>query len=234
MQASISVISVIMAGGSGTRLWLLSRAGYPKQFFVLSGTQSLFQQSVLRLQGLAGADITLTPPLVMGSDEHRFLVLEQLREIKCEPAAVLLEPVGRNTAPALQTLENGADPVLVVTPAGQTVTDAEAFTAAVQQAVRRAAGGNIIILGITPDRPETGYGYIHADGEALDNLAGAERLGFVISVDLWLQVRCLRNRMAREYVCDTAALQTGHGFVPLLLTAADTLHREVRLGFGET
>jgi mannose-1-phosphate guanylyltransferase/mannose-6-phosphate isomerase len=161
-----------MAGGSGTRLWPLSRAGYPKQFLVLSGTQSLFQQSVLRLQGLAGADITLTPPLVVGNDEHRFLVLEQLREIKCEPAAVLLEPVGRNTAPALtlaalQALEDGADPVLVVTPADQTVTDAAAFTAAVQQAVRRAADGSIVILGITPDRPETGYGYIRADGEAV-------------------------------------------------------------------
>jgi mannose-1-phosphate guanylyltransferase/mannose-6-phosphate isomerase len=172
MTSPISVQPVVMAGGSGTRLWPLSRAGYPKQFLVLSGTQSLFQQSVLRLQGLAGADITLTPPLVVGNDEHRFLVLEQLREIKCEPAAVLLEPVGRNTAPALtlaalQALEDGADPVLVVTPADQTVTDAAAFTAAVQQAVRRAADGSIVILGITPDRPETGYGYIRADGEAV-------------------------------------------------------------------
>jgi mannose-1-phosphate guanylyltransferase/mannose-6-phosphate isomerase len=161
-----------MAGGSGTRLWPLSRAGYPKQFLVLSGTQSLFQQSVLRLQGLAGADITLTPPLVVGNDEHRFLVLEQLRELRCEPAAVLLEPVGRNTAPALtlaalQALEGGMDPVLVVTPADQTVTDAAAFTDAVQQAVRRAADGSIVILGITPDRPETGYGYIRTDGEAV-------------------------------------------------------------------
>ncbi len=172
MTSPISVQPVVMAGGSGTRLWPLSRAGYPKQFLVLSGTESLFQQSVLRLQGLAGTDIALTPPLVVGNDEHRFLVLEQLRELRCEPAAVLLEPLGRNTAPALtlaalQALEDGADPVLVVTPADQTVTDAAAFTAAVQQAVRRAADGSIVILGITPDRPETGYGYIRTDGEAV-------------------------------------------------------------------
>jgi mannose-1-phosphate guanylyltransferase/mannose-6-phosphate isomerase len=166
------VVPVIMAGGSGTRLWPLSRAGYPKQFLVLSGTQSLFQQSVLRLQGLGTEDITVSAPLVVGNDEHRFLVLEQLRELCCEPAAVLLEPLGRNTAPALtlaalQALENGADPVLVVTPADQTVTDAAGFTAAVRQAVRRAADGSIVILGITPDRPETGYGYIRTDGEAV-------------------------------------------------------------------
>ena len=134
MTSPISVQPVVMAGGSGTRLWPLSRAGYPKQFLVLSGTQSLFQQSVLRLQGLAGADIGVMPPLVVGNDEHRFLVLDQLRELRCEPAAVLLEPLGRNTAPALtlaalQALEGGTDPVLVVTPADQTVTDEAAFTA---------------------------------------------------------------------------------------------------------
>ncbi|NML15088.1 mannose-1-phosphate guanylyltransferase/mannose-6-phosphate isomerase [Azohydromonas caseinilytica] len=169
MHPSIPVAPVIMAGGSGTRLWPLSRAGFPKQFLVLSGDQSLFQQAVRRLQGLGGGDIELSAPLVVGNDEHRFLVLEQLREIRCEPAAVLLEPAGRNTAPALtlaalQALEGGADPVLVVTPADQTVADAAAFTAAVQQAVRMAADGAIVILGITPDRPETGYGYIRADG----------------------------------------------------------------------
>jgi mannose-1-phosphate guanylyltransferase/mannose-6-phosphate isomerase len=169
MQHSISVSPVVMAGGSGTRLWPLSRAGYPKQFLVLSGQHSLFQQSVQRLQALGAEDFKLLPPLVVGNDEHRFLVLEQMREIRAEPAAVLLEPCGRNTAPALtlaalQALEEGDDPVLVVTPADQTVTDAAAFTAAVQQAVRQAAGGAIVILGITPDRPETGYGYIRTDG----------------------------------------------------------------------
>ena len=160
---------VVMAGGSGTRLWPLSRSGYPKQFLVLSGTTSLFQQAVTRLQGLADASIEVAAPLVVGNEEHRFLVLDQLREIDADPAALLLEPVGRNTAPAvtlaaLQALEGGQDPVLVVTPADQTVTDGAAFTASLRRAVQAAAAGAITILGVKPDRPETGYGYIRADG----------------------------------------------------------------------
>ena len=160
---------VVMAGGSGTRLWPLSRSGYPKQFLVLSGTTSLFQQAVTRLRGLADASIEVAAPLVVGNEEHRFLVLDQLREIDADPAALLLEPVGRNTAPAvtlaaLQALEGGQDPVLVVTPADQTVTDGAAFTASLRRAVQAAAAGAITILGVKPDRPETGYGYIRADG----------------------------------------------------------------------
>jgi mannose-1-phosphate guanylyltransferase/mannose-6-phosphate isomerase len=162
---SISVQSVIMAGGSGTRLWPLSRAGYPKQFLVLSGNRSLFQQAAARLQSLGGDGISVSAPLIVGNEEHRFLVLDQLRELRIDPAALLLEPTGRNTAPALtlaalQAQAAGEDPVLVVTPADQTVTDEAAFVRALQQAVRLAAEGGITILGITPDRPETGYGYI--------------------------------------------------------------------------
>jgi len=164
---TLTVQPVIMAGGSGTRLWPLSRAGFPKQFLVLSGTTSLFQQAVGRLQGLGGEGLSVNRPLVVGNEEHRFLVLDQLRDARTEPAAVLLEPVGRNTAPAvtlaaLQAMASGEDPVLVVTPADQTVTDEAAFTAALRQAVKLAADGAITVLGITPDRPETGYGYIKA------------------------------------------------------------------------
>jgi mannose-1-phosphate guanylyltransferase / mannose-6-phosphate isomerase len=172
-QTQTTVVPVIMAGGSGTRLWPLSRSGFPKQFLVLSGNTSLFQQAVTRLRDMANEHITVQPTLVVGNEEHRFLVLDQLREINAEPAAVLLEPVGRNTAPALtlaalQALASGGDPVLVVTPADQTVTDAAAFTAAVRRAVMQAADGAIAILGVTPDRPETGYGYIRAEGQAPD------------------------------------------------------------------
>ena len=171
---TIQIQPVIMAGGSGTRLWPLSRAGYPKQFLVLEGSTSLFQQAAQRLAGLGAADRQALPPLIVGNEEHRFLVLDQLRELRLEPDAVLLEPLGRNTAPALtlaalQALEGGRDPVLVVTPADQTIGDAAAFHGALGQAVQQAAEGAIVILGITPDRPETGYGYIRtqADGEAL-------------------------------------------------------------------
>jgi mannose-1-phosphate guanylyltransferase / mannose-6-phosphate isomerase len=166
----IDVQPVVMAGGSGTRLWPLSRSGFPKQFLVLSGNTSLFQQAVTRLQGLADAQIDVASPMVVGNEEHRFMVLDQLRELKTSPGAVLLEPMGRNTAPAvtlaaLQALEGGSDPVLVVTSSDQTVTDGEAFTKSLRAAVHQAAQGAIAILGITPDRPETGYGYIRTDGD---------------------------------------------------------------------
>jgi mannose-1-phosphate guanylyltransferase/mannose-6-phosphate isomerase len=152
-----------MAGGSGTRLWPLSRAGYPKQFLVLQGNQSLLQQAALRLAALGGA----AAPMVVGNEEHRFLILDQLREARCTPSAVVLEPAGRNTAPAvtlaaLQATQGGADPVLVITPADQTVTNPAAFTAVLERAAAQAADDAVVILGITPDRPETGYGYIQA------------------------------------------------------------------------
>jgi mannose-1-phosphate guanylyltransferase/mannose-6-phosphate isomerase len=160
-----------MAGGSGTRLWPLSRAGFPKQFLVLAGNTTLFQQAVSRLQGLATPGQTLKAPLIVGNEEHRFMVLDQLRETGVEPEALLLEPAGRNTAPAmmlaaLQACEGGADPVLVVTAADQTIQDTQAFMATLQRAVLQAAEGAIVIAGIQPTHPETGYGYIRADGRA--------------------------------------------------------------------
>jgi mannose-1-phosphate guanylyltransferase/mannose-6-phosphate isomerase len=177
MAVSISIQPVIMAGGSGTRLWPLSRAGFPKQFLSLGTEESLFQLAVARLNGLASSDIAVDAPLVVGNAEHRFLALEQLREQGVDPAALILEPVGRNTAPALTLAalaarESGADPVLVVSPADQTVADAVAFTAALQKAIRGAADGAIVILGITPTSPETAYGYIRSTaGEGLQKVA---------------------------------------------------------------
>ncbi len=187
MAAPIPVQPVIMAGGSGTRLWPLSRAGFPKQFLVLtSDNRSLFQLAVQRLQHLAAEDIQLAPPLTVGNEEHRFLVLEQLRETGGDTGTVVLEPSARNTAPAmtlaaLQATINGADPVLVVVAADHSVADVAAFTRALQLAVREAAAGAIVVLGVTPDRPETGYGYIRS---AVDG-AGASRVEqFVEKPDL--------------------------------------------------
>jgi len=158
---------VILCGGSGTRLWPLSRAGFPKQFLCLTGNESLFQDATKRLMGLSCEHVDVGAPLIVTNEEHRFLALEQLREIGVELGAALLEPIAKNTAPALTlaalaAVENGEDPVLVVTPADQTVADASAFTGAMHDAIRQAADGAIVILGVTPDRPETGYGYIQA------------------------------------------------------------------------
>ena len=151
--APIQVLPVVMAGGGGTRLWPLSRAQHPKQFLVLQGNQSLFQQAAQRLATLAADDITVAAPLIVGNEEHRFLVLDQLRELKLPPATVLLEPAGRNTAPAmtlaaLQASAQGNDPVMVVTAADHAYVNEAGFTRALQAAVRTAAGGAIVTLGI--------------------------------------------------------------------------------------
>ncbi len=194
---ALDIQPVIMAGGSGTRLWPLSRAGYPKQFLILHGNQSLLQQAALRLAALGEADLPpetgatttttttatattttttasasatalrVAAPIVVGNEEHRFLVLDQLREARCEPSALILEPTGRNTAPALtlaalQAVHAGEDPVLVVTPADHSVADPAAFTRALARAAQAAAQGAVVTLGIQPDRPETGFGYLQA------------------------------------------------------------------------
>jgi mannose-1-phosphate guanylyltransferase/mannose-6-phosphate isomerase len=156
---------VILCGGSGTRLWPLSRSGFPKQFLCLTGDDSLFQQAAKRLNVLGEQGDDVSEPIIICHEDHRFLAQEQLREVGIGLGAALLEPVGRNTAPALtlaalRATEHGQDPILVVTPADQTVTDPEAFTLAMHQAVKNAEAGGIVILGIQPDRPETGYGYI--------------------------------------------------------------------------
>jgi len=169
----MKITPVVLCGGSGTRLWPLSRTGFPKQFLVLSGTTSLFQQAASRLNQLGAADIEVGKTLVVTNEEHRFLVLDQLRELPDIAATLLLEPVGRNTAPALtlaalQAAADNDDPILVVTPADQTVQNSAAFTEALQNAIRVAATGAIVILGITPTGPETGFGYIQQTGDAGD------------------------------------------------------------------
>ena len=161
----INVTPVILCGGSGTRLWPLSRSGFPKQFLCLTGNESLFQQAAHRLADLGQEGIQVAAPLIVSGEDHRFLASEQLREAGITLGAALLEPVSRNTAPALTlaafaAMENGQDPVLVVTPADQAVADTAAFSAAVHQAITQAEDGTIVILGVTPNKPEKGYGYI--------------------------------------------------------------------------
>ena len=168
----IKVASVILCGGSGTGLWPLSRSGFPKQFLCLTGKDSLFQQAATRLAQLGVPDIAVSLSLLVTGEDHRFLAVEQLREAGIPLGHALLEPSGRGTAPALTLAalaaqSTGEDPVLVVTPADQMVANSAAFGQAMQQAIQEADLGSLVILGITPDRPETGYGYIQALGSHL-------------------------------------------------------------------
>jgi mannose-1-phosphate guanylyltransferase / mannose-6-phosphate isomerase len=164
----IQAVPAILCGGSGTRLWPLSRAGFPKQFLVLSGVHSLYQLAAHRLQALSDDAIQMQGSLIVTGEEHRFLALEQLRELKLGQASLILEPSARNTAAALtlaalQAAEQGSDPVLVASPADQHIGDEIGYAQCLRRAIHSAANGAIVILGIKPDRPETGYGYIRRD-----------------------------------------------------------------------
>lgn len=152
------MIPVILSGGSGTRLWPLSRAAHPKQFLALTGDRTLLQNTVSRLDGVAD----LQAPLLICNEEHRFLVAEQMRGIGCSPRCILLEPVARNTAPAVALAALLADPdeILLVLPADHVISDTGVFQSAIAMAVEHAARGDLVTFGIVPDRAETGYGYI--------------------------------------------------------------------------
>jgi mannose-1-phosphate guanylyltransferase/mannose-6-phosphate isomerase len=159
--ATQKLVPVILSGGAGTRLWPLSRELYPKQLLPLVGEHTMLQDTVLRLAGLAVA-----APIVVCNEAHRFLVAEQLRIIKCPAQAIILEPVGRNTAPAIALAAHaaraaaGEGALLLVLPADHVIRDAAAFRAAVQVAARAASDGSLVTFGVVPVAPETGYGYI--------------------------------------------------------------------------
>ncbi|WP_132999142.1 mannose-1-phosphate guanylyltransferase/mannose-6-phosphate isomerase [Luteimonas arsenica] len=156
------LLPVLLSGGSGTRLWPLSREAYPKQFLALSGGHTMLQDTWLRVAPLASL-----APVVVANEEHRFLAGEQLRQVGVDGAAIVLEPVGRNTAPAiaaaaLQAGADGSDPLLLVLPSDHVVRDAAAFQAAVREAMPSAEAGALVTFGIVPEAPETGFGYIQA------------------------------------------------------------------------
>lgn len=176
------IIPVILAGGSGTRLWPLSRKLHPKQVLALLGDRTLVQETVLRLRGLDAA-----APVVICNDEHRFIVAEQLRDLGERPAALILEPVARNTAPAvsvaaLYALAQSPDATLLMLPADHLITDSSAFHTAVVQAVDYARDGHLVTFGIVPAAPETGYGYI-MQGAAMPHGPGRKIQRFVEKPD---------------------------------------------------
>ena len=160
---------VILSGGSGTRLWPLSRRAFPKQFLALVDDDSLLQSTAARTDSLGG-DAELLPPLIVCNEAHRFLVAEQLRASGHEAGDIILEPVGRNTAPALTLAALSAesdDPVLILMPADHVVRDVDAFARAVSAGLPHAKAGRVVTFGIVPDSPQTGFGYIRS-GSAVD------------------------------------------------------------------
>jgi mannose-1-phosphate guanylyltransferase/mannose-6-phosphate isomerase len=164
-----SIYPVLLCGGSGTRLWPLSRKSYPKQFSQLIGTESLFQGTAKRMTGQYH-ELSFKAPVVLTNADFRFIVTEQLAELGIDPGAILIEPQGRNTAPAILAsaiflAKTDPDAILLISPSDHVVPDVSAFHAAVTQGLAAVNQGQLVTFGIAPDRPETGYGYLELAGK---------------------------------------------------------------------
>jgi mannose-1-phosphate guanylyltransferase/mannose-6-phosphate isomerase len=186
---------VILSGGAGTRLWPLSREQYPKQLLSFRGEYTLLQQTAMRLSGLSSTVGQVAEPIIVCNEQHRFMVAEQLHTIDCHPAVILLEPVGRNTAPALTvaalaSIKNDDDAILLVMPADHVITDINAYQQAVKEAINIANEGKLVTFGIVPTKAETGFGYIQK-GNQIENSQAAHIKAFVEKPD---------EETARSYV----------------------------------
>lgn len=176
----MTIKMVVLSGGSGTRLWPASRESYPKQLLPLTSAYSLLQETVVRLKGFSGGEVD-SDPLIVSNEEYRFIIAEQLRQVGVRSAQIVLEPVGRNTAPALTlaalaAAQDGQDPVLLVMPADHVIVDLPAFQQAIAEGAAQAGAGRLVTFGIVPDRAETGYGYIR-----VGPLAGDARTARVLA-----------------------------------------------------
>ncbi|MDR0563312.1 MAG: mannose-1-phosphate guanylyltransferase/mannose-6-phosphate isomerase [Azoarcus sp.] len=182
----MTIKQVILSGGAGTRLWPVSRETYPKQLLPLTGERSLLQETAMRLEGYGGPGDVDSALTVVSNEEYRFIIAEQLRQMGVGKASILLEPIGRNTAPALtlaalEASAGGEDPVLLVMPADHVIEDRAAFQRAIAEGVRQAESGALVCFGVVPKRAETGYGYLRA-GEVASGGA-RELLEFVEKPD---------------------------------------------------
>ena len=192
------IIPVILSGGYGSRLWPLSRQSFPKQYLpLLKGKKfSLLQETQLRLNGLNA----LEPPIIVCNEEHRFIVAEQMREINQKPQSILLEPFGRNTAPAiclaaLKALEKGGDPNLLVLSADHNVLDKKMFLDSIEKGLFYSNKGNLITFGVTPSSPHTGYGYIQTENESnKEDFVGKKIIRFLEKPDYLTAVELIKDK----------------------------------------
>jgi len=209
-SSDLGINPVILSGGAGTRLWPMSREHYPKQLLALTGEQTLLQQTAARVDGIK----SVAAPLVVCNEDHRFLIAGQIREIGKTPANLILEPFGRNTAPALTLAAHNLkgrdnDPVLLAMPADHNIPDVAAFRAAVEEAIPLAREGYLVTFGVVPTVPETGYGYIERG-------KGHRVRAFVEKPDL---------ATAREYIDAGSYLWNSGIFMMLASTWFDELGR---------
>ena len=179
MNPNQKILPVILSGGSGTRLWPLSRASYPKQYISLINNEnkSMLQLTLARLKDFKNID----NPILICNEEHRFILAEQLRQIDIKPKSILLEPFGRNTAPAIaiaaiKAMENGEDPILLILPADHDIKNKENFFSSIKSGFDYALKDRLVTFGIVPSSPETGFGYIKAKN--INNISSNE--GFPI------------------------------------------------------
>jgi mannose-1-phosphate guanylyltransferase/mannose-6-phosphate isomerase len=232
VQGPALIHPVILSGGAGTRLWPLSRAAYPKQLLSLLSEQTMLQETALR--GMS--DMGFAPPLVICNDEHRFLIDEQLRQVGVVPQQILLEPVARNTGPAvtvaaLWLAARDPDAVMLVQPSDHVIGSTARFHEAVARGVGAAQLGKLVTFGVRPDRPDTGYGYIQA-GEIFDGGGGAAVVDrFVEKPDHAAALRFVDSGVfwwnsgiflfcARHYLADLARLN------PAMLSACERAVRD--------
>ena len=188
------IYPVILSGGSGSRLWPMSRAHYPKQLLALSGSHTMLQATARRVS----AATHYAPPLIIANNDHRFIVAEQLQAAGIKPRAIVLEPVGRNTAPAaaiaaLALVKDTPDAIMSLLASDHVIADEAAFTTAMQTAAQAASRGSLVTLGIKPDRPETGYGYIRQGQPIADTNDVKHVVEFVEKPDLTTAEGYLRS-----------------------------------------
>lgn len=173
----LTIVPVILSGGSGTRLWPVSRACHPKQYLNIyeKDNYTLLQETILRLKGLKN----LENPIIICNEQQRFIVAEQIRQIKIEPKSILLEPIGRNTAPAialaaLKAQEYGENPLLLILSADHEIKSSEKFINAINNGISLAISGELITFGVKPNSPETGYGYIESEEELSNKIKNSK------------------------------------------------------------